>query len=327
MATSVRGRLGDDLTMSGFLVTYKSWRRPTKLPPGSPRFDLLYQLPENHAMDQPYQFTANDADIILRTPESKLFRVHKSILSIASSVFKDMLEIPQSSPESIKEGECELPIVDIHDSAKDLEVLLRMIYPVRFPPITDLDTLSNAFVIFDKYHTEGLQERLKTLLVSPTFLATDPMRVYAIACRWGFKTEATIAAPHASAIAVSAFTCLDDIRYISGLDYHRVALLAQERREIGRRKILNKSATCTYCPQTFYDNFRPRLVERLFVGNEVFRDYGACIEACFDVAKETENAGVAASCRDNDGRSHLEQFVISLAKSLQNMPTGQNTTP
>lgn len=279
-------------------------------------------------MDQPYQFTANDADIILRTPESKLFRVHKIILSIASSVFKDMLEVPQSSPESNKEGECELPIVDVHDSAKDLEVLLRMIYPVAFPPVTDLDTLSSAFVICDKYHTEGLQERLKPLLVSPTFLATDPMRVYAIACRWGFKTEAAIAAPHASAIGVSTFTCLDDIRYISSLDYHRVVLLAQERREIGRRKILNKPLTCGFCPRTFYDNFRPRLVERLFVGNEVFRDYGACIEACFDVARETENADVVANCKNmkDHGRSHLEQFVISLAKSLQSMPTGQNTT-
>lgn len=115
--------------------------------------DLLYPLPGTRGMQESYQFTAKDADIILRTPESNLFRVHKNILSIASSVFRDMLAVPQSPSE---EGEFGPPIVDVQDSAKDLEVLLRMIYPVAFPPITDLDTLSNAFVILDKYHTEGL---------------------------------------------------------------------------------------------------------------------------------------------------------------------------
>jgi len=273
-------------------------------------------------MQKSYQFTANDADIILRTPESKLFRVHKNILSIASSVFKDMLADPQPPSESTKEGKCELPVIDVQDSAEDLEVLLRMIYPVAFPPITDLNDLSNALVILDKYHTEGLQERLKLLLTSSIFLTTDPVRVYAIACRWGFKTEAAIAAPHASTIGISDFTCVDDLRYISGLDYHRLALLAQERREIGRGEILNKSTTCEYCPQDFYDNFRSRLVERLLIGSEVFRDFGTCIEVCFDVAKETESKHGTPNCRY--GGSHFEPFVVSLAKFLQNIPTSQD---
>lgn len=185
-------------------------------------------------MQLPYQFTANDADIILRTPESELFRVHKNILSIASSVFRDMLAVPQPPSESTQEGDYEPPTVDVQDSAEDLEVLLRMIYPVAFPPFNDLNALSSAFVILDKYNTEGLQERLKPLLVSSTFLTADPMRVYAIACRWGFKAEAARAAPYAAAAGISTFTCVDDMRYISGLDYHRVALLIGGRREIVR---------------------------------------------------------------------------------------------
>jgi len=275
-------------------------------------------------MQQPYQFTASDADIILRTPEPKLFRVHKNILSIASPVLRDMLAVPKPPSKSTTEGKCELPVFDVCDSAEDLEVLLRMIYPVASPAITDLDTLSNTFVILDRYGAKGLQERLKPLLTSSTLLATDPMRVYAIACRWGFKTEAAIAAPYASAIKVSTFTCMDDMQHISGPDYHRIALLSQERREIGQREILNKPTTCRYCPVAFYDNFRPRLVERLLVGDEMFRDIGTCMVVFFDVAKETENKHAAASC--GYGRSHLEQFVISLAKSLQIIPTSQNAT-
>jgi hypothetical protein len=146
-------------------------------------------------------------------------------------VFRDMPAVPPPS-ESTEEGERELPIIDIHGSAEDLEVL-RMIYPAAFPPITDLNALSKTFVILDKYHTEEVRERLKPFLISSGLLATDPMCVYAITCRWGFKTEAAIAAPYyASAIGISAFTCMDDMRYIPGPDHHPTALLAQERREI-----------------------------------------------------------------------------------------------
>lgn len=132
-----------------------------------------------------------------------------------------------------------------------------------------------------------------------------------------------MAAPYASATGTSTFTCVDDMRYTSGFDYHWIVLLAQGRREIGRGEILNKPTTCRHCPPIFYDSFRPRLVERLLVGNEMFRDFGACMEVCFDVVKETESKHVLANC--TYGRSHLEQFVILLAKSLQKIPISQNT--
>ena len=267
-------------------------------------------------MHDSYQFTASDADIILRTPEPKLFQVHKNILSIASPVFRDML----AGPQSTKEAERAPPIVDVQDSAQDLEILLRMIYPVAFIPITDLNALSNALVILDKYNAEGLQDRLKSHLISSVFLATDPMRVYAIACRWDFKKEAEIAAPHAAAVGVSAFTCVDDMRYISGLDYHRIMLLVQERREFCRKEILSKPVPCEYCSNEFYDNLRPRLAERLFVGNEMFCDPGSCMEVCFDVVKKLEEEQGGGACVSRYGRSHLGQFMVSLAKSLKSIP-------
>jgi hypothetical protein len=226
-------------------------------------------------------------------------------------VFRDMPAVPPPS-ESTEEGERELPIIDIHGSAEDLEVL-RMIYPAAFPPITDLNALSKTFVILDKYHTEELRERLKPFLISSGLLATDPMCVYAITCRWGFKTEAAIAAPYASAIGISAFTCMDDMRYIPAPTTTPQHFLPRSE---------EKSIPCNHCPRTFYDNFRSRLAERLLVGSEMFRDFGTCTEVCFDVAKETKTKHETANCMR--GGSHLEQFVVSLMKSLRNIPTSQN---
>ena len=96
------------------------------------------------------------------------------------------------------------------------------------------------FVENDEGVREGIDEcthsssrQLKPLLISSAFLAADSMRVYAIPRYWDFKTEVAVATNYASAIGITTFTRVDGTRCSSGLGYHRIALLAQGRREIG----------------------------------------------------------------------------------------------
>ena len=67
------------------------------------------------------------ADIILRSggPKAVEFRAHRAILSIASPVFETMLSLPQPGIEKL------IPVCDLSEDAKTLEVLLRLIYPVE----------------------------------------------------------------------------------------------------------------------------------------------------------------------------------------------------
>jgi hypothetical protein len=53
------------------------------------------------------------------------FRVHKSVLSKQSTVFKDMFSLP-SPPEVDKYDS--LPLVHVHDDAKELKQFLQAIY-------------------------------------------------------------------------------------------------------------------------------------------------------------------------------------------------------
>lgn len=59
--------------------------------------------------------------------EQKLFKVHSSVLSRHSTVFRDMLSVP-SPPEPAGEHFEDVPVVTLKDQAKDVWVLLRLMY-------------------------------------------------------------------------------------------------------------------------------------------------------------------------------------------------------
>ena len=69
-------------------------------------------------------FWFHDGSVILHV-ESKLFRVHQTILANYSEVFAGLFEVPQPNDESMLEG-CH--IVELHDSEKDFEDLLHAVY-------------------------------------------------------------------------------------------------------------------------------------------------------------------------------------------------------
>jgi hypothetical protein len=53
------------------------------------------------------------------------FRVHKSVLAKNSLVFEDMLTMPTPADHDSYDG---LPLVHLHDDAKDLKEFLAMLY-------------------------------------------------------------------------------------------------------------------------------------------------------------------------------------------------------
>ena len=146
-----------------------------------------------------YNFDAQDADLILRTPlqesdQVRDFRVHKAIISIASTLYGDMLSLPQ--PPQPATGDSFLPVVQVTESADVFEVFLRLMYPIEPPAITSLQLVDDLFQLADKYMAYGVHEKLKQVLTSsPSFLKDSPMWVYALACRANLDAEAELAIP------------------------------------------------------------------------------------------------------------------------------------
>lgn len=70
------------------------------------------------------QYYFDDGNIVL-IAEDRVFRVHKGILSMYSSIFKDMLGLPQPSGSETIDG---CPAVHLPDSAYHIDLLLETIY-------------------------------------------------------------------------------------------------------------------------------------------------------------------------------------------------------
>lgn len=72
----------------------------------------------------------NDGNVVLITART-LYAVHRSILSHHSPVFKDMFEMPpvELEHDELIEGR---PVVRMHDSDDDLQVILELIFEHKY---------------------------------------------------------------------------------------------------------------------------------------------------------------------------------------------------
>lgn len=65
-----------------------------------------------------------DGSIVLKVQKT-LFKVHQSLLSSHSTIFADMLGVPQPPDQNTIEG---CPLVEVPDDAADFAYLLKAIY-------------------------------------------------------------------------------------------------------------------------------------------------------------------------------------------------------
>ena len=257
-----------------------------------------------------YSFDAEDADLILRADDGKEFQVHRCILSIASPVFRDMFAFPQPHNPTHQ-----LPHVDLPESATTLDILLRYIYPIPSPKIEDFATLRNLLVSAEKYGAEGVTSRLRTILVTSRFLDLDPLRVYAIACRWSFLEEAKLASTHTVYVdlAKQGEECTEDMKYMSGLDYHRLLVLQNARKDTVRKVVTEQPAPGGCC-SVGYNDIRKLLVEEI---SRKRSDVSECLLML-------EGSGKVKPCKNGLcplGHVKLEAFVKGVMNGMGQLPS------
>jgi len=180
-------------------------------------------------------FDAEDADFILRpTPPQIEFRVHRIILSVASSPFEAMLALPQPSSGATSELSTQpLPVVDVSENASTFRILLQMIYPTADVPTANtfrtIDELVSAFEAAFKYDVDAAIEHLRAILVSPKWLESVPLRVYAVAMRWNLEEEAKIASRYTLQESLLDSPPLPDFMHTSGYAFQRLVALHRTR--------------------------------------------------------------------------------------------------
>lgn len=90
------------------------------------RTDDIQEDAENQLL-QRSRFWFDDGNVILQA-ENTQFRVHRSLLSMQSSVFKDMFSMPQPMDTATTLNVDRCPIITLSDKASDLEHVLSIFY-------------------------------------------------------------------------------------------------------------------------------------------------------------------------------------------------------
>ena len=135
-----------------------------------------------------------DANIIVRSSDQANFRIHKSVLAMASPIFERLLSLPQLPDAEVVDG---LPVVALPEDSGLLNSLISLFYPIT-PVIPD--TYQKAFALLavcQKYKMKSVQSRIRFAIKHGKFPApvkAEGFSAYAIASGLGLVPEAEDAA-------------------------------------------------------------------------------------------------------------------------------------
>lgn len=166
-------------------------------------------------------------DIILRSADNVDFHFHKLLLSLASSFFSNMFSLPQPGPlddaaDLTRHG---LPIIPVTETSVILRKLLSFcspVYDTDVPALENLDIVMSVLDAADKYDMKRVGIFIVKMITAPRFLEKEPMRVFAIGCRYRSEAETLMAARYMLRFAVWEPAYVSELDFISGSDFQRL---------------------------------------------------------------------------------------------------------
>ncbi|KAF9645737.1 hypothetical protein BDM02DRAFT_3172725 [Thelephora ganbajun] len=266
-----------------------------------------------------------DADVILRASGGKEFHVHKLILSLASSVFRDTFSVPLPTPTE-SPG---LPIVDVHDPPEAFEIFLQIIYPTRNPPINDVETLASVLTLADKYDAKAVLDAHKDYLPSMC-ISSPPIHIYAILCACGREKEAEAAARRVSLASLTSLSgpllhlmAIEHyqrlVRFIVARDTKMREIASRHQADIIDRQAHRRRSDCDNLVHDLYASAVVAALRDAFEANP----YVQVIEALSIVASARS---VFTPCRDSciygvlGLRKYAEGLLEELVKVAEALP-------
>lgn len=193
-----------------------------------------------------YQFNAVDADVILQTSSGDEFCVHRCILASASPFFQDMFTLPQCVVE-------ERPIIPVTESSDVLDTVLRLVYPIPDPVISTIQELTPVLDAAIKYDFTNVVNTLRKLLISPHFLQTSPVRIFALACHYELDEEMKIASKYTLGINMLDGPPTEDLKHITGYSYHCLLNFHRQRSKAAQSLLqIPSNIKCMQCNGSVY---------------------------------------------------------------------------
>ncbi|KAI6112981.1 hypothetical protein F5141DRAFT_1110814 [Pisolithus sp. B1] len=126
---------------------------------------IYASMPFNHAK----------ADVILRSSDNVDFRVFRLFLSLSSSFFETLFDLPQPSEENLTDTEMKdgLPVIPISEDSRTLDTLLRFCYPCSLTKTPSLNHFAEVIKVLEaaqKYSLDEVESTIRKALFKPAVL-------------------------------------------------------------------------------------------------------------------------------------------------------------
>ncbi|KZS96599.1 hypothetical protein SISNIDRAFT_547404 [Sistotremastrum niveocremeum HHB9708] len=187
------------------------------------------------------KFAFADADLVIQTADNQRFKVHKSVMSMFSDVFKDMLALDQvnnrkpNDSDSESDSESKVEHVEITERSYTFRFVLRLTYHLPISTLPSLDQLSDIMVMLDKYQMSRLHESVQNFILANLNLEENPLRYYALARSYNLTRVKQAVLPHVDALDLRAYTTNTVVKIpkelleISFRDYHKLLFFKNQR--------------------------------------------------------------------------------------------------
>ncbi|KAJ3483284.1 hypothetical protein NLI96_g6422 [Meripilus lineatus] len=193
------------------------------------------------------QFNSPDSDTILGSKDGYLFRVHSYTLKTTSGWFRTMFSLPQQGSSAASET------IFVDEDYPTLEALLRMVCGLPIPRLDSFEIIEPVLYAAEKYDMPGPLSIIRALLMTGPLLS-DPLRLYTIACRYGWDHEARQASTQTLTLNLHSPTHRQTLMKLSTEALLNLVDLHHRRREALRKRLnehpfVNDSGdtTCANC--------------------------------------------------------------------------------
>jgi hypothetical protein len=177
-------------------------------------------------------FNDAQADIALCSREGVIFRIHSLTLSLASGWFRTLLTLPQCSPPNKLSTSPE--IIHLVESTRVVAGLLSLSTGHPIPHLDSFEYVEELLHASEKYDMPSVISIIRLAIMSPPLLDARPIRVYGIACAWGWTAEAKLASTKTIGCDLFAPSVVKDLGMVDSPHLTALMLLHRRRRDAFR---------------------------------------------------------------------------------------------
>ncbi|KAG6815593.1 hypothetical protein H0H87_000278, partial [Tephrocybe sp. NHM501043] len=198
------------------------------------KFDNALSISVNISRHFHPEFSFPDANVIVRSFEGTLYRIHSYTLHTTSGLFNTMFSLPQPTKYQVNaqgqgytgpvNEDAELEEIPIYESDFVLERLLCQLCSIQIPSWESYDDLDRVLTAAEKWDIPGPIASIRAALTCPKFLTSDRLRLYVLAKHFNWREEAKIAATQTLKLNL-----LDSVHASTLCDMFKELLISPER--------------------------------------------------------------------------------------------------